>query len=85
VEDIVSIVKDIIGFFAKAKGKTDKGEGSPEEKEAVKLATKVIETPTTDKEEKSSTTNKILGGKNTLFIVGGLAAAGILFTVLKKK
>ncbi len=85
VEDIVSIVKDIIGFFAKAKGKTDKGQGSPEEKEAVKLATKVIETPTTDKEEKSGMTNKIPGGKNTLFIVGGLAVGAVLFTVLKKK
>lgn len=85
VEDIVSIVKDIIGFLSKAKKKTDKGEGSAEEKEAVVLAKKVIETPTTDKEEKSGTTNKIPGGKNTLFIVGGLAVGAVLFTVLKKK
>lgn len=85
VEDIVSIVKDIIGFLTKAKKKTDKGEGSAEEKEAVVLAKKVIETPTTDKEEKSGTTNKIPGGKNTLFIVGGLAVGAVLFTVLKKK
>lgn len=81
VEDIVSIVKDIIGFFAKAKVKKDKGEGTKDELTAVKLATKVIDTPVTDKAAK----NIIPGGKNTLFIVGGLAAAVVAFTVLKKK
>lgn len=82
VEDIVSIVKDIIGFFAKAKLKKDKGEGTKDEQTAVKLATKVIETPVTDEKP---TKNIIPGGKNTLFIVGGLAAAVVAFTVLKKK
>ena len=82
VEDIVTIVKDIISFFAKAKLKKDKGEGTKDELTAVTLATKVIETPVKDK---PSTKNIIPGGKNTLFIVGGLAAAVVVFTVLKKK
>jgi len=73
VDDIVSIVKDIIGFFAKAEKKKKEGKATPEELEAVAGATKVAETPVDTKKD------------HTMLIVGGLAVVVIAFVVLRKK
>jgi len=81
VDDIVSIVKDIIGFFADAKKKKDAGTADKEELAAVAGATLVATTPAPSSMPEASTKPST----NTMLILGGIAVFVIVLVMMKKK
>jgi hypothetical protein len=100
VEDIVSIVKSIVGFFKNSKEKKEKGTATELEKEAAQEKDDVDEA--TKEAEKTTVLGKIFGtdklfdvgvapsvsapsNKILLFVGIGLAALGTLYYVNKNK
>lgn len=81
VEDMVSIVRDIVKFFANAKKKKDAGTADQDELKAVKLGMIVANTPAPT----GQNTAVSLGSNKNLLIIGGLAVAVIVFVIMKKK
>lgn len=92
VDDIASIVADIISFFRKAKENKDSGKGTPFENEVgaevdgVNKAQNIFErirdgkpVLTIGHEVKTAK-----GGNTAILIVGGLAIAGVIYAISKK-
>jgi hypothetical protein len=82
IEDVFSIVKDVIKFFAAAKKKKDAGKADKEELIAVGLANKIATTPA-PAEPKTAAVS--LSSNKNLMIIGGLAVIVIVFVMMKKK
>lgn len=82
IDDVFSIVKDIIKFFGDAKKKKDAGKADKEELKAVELANKIATTPA-PAEPKTAAVS--LGSNKNLLIIGGLAVVVIVFVMMKKK
>lgn len=79
IEDITSIVKDIITFFKEAKKKKDAGKADKEELAAVAGANLVATTPAPAAMPVANTKT------NTMLIVGGVAVLVIVLVMMKKK
>jgi hypothetical protein len=82
VEDVFSIVKDIIKFFADAKKRKDAGKADPDDLKAVLIGTKIATTPAPAEPKPSAVS---LGSNKNLLIIGGLAVVVIVFVMMKKK
>ena len=82
VEDIFTIVKDIVKFFTDAKKKKDAGKADKDELKAVDIAMKVATTPAPAEPKPSAVS---LGSNKNLLIIGGLAVVVIVFVMMKKK
>ena len=81
IEDIASIVKDIITFFKEAKKKKDAGKADKDELAAVAGANLVATTPAPAAMPAASTKTNT----NTMLIVGGIAVLVIVLVMMKKK
>lgn len=79
IEDITSIVKDIITFFKEAKKRKDAGKADKEELAAVAGANLVATTPAPLAMPLPNTKT------NTMLIVGGVAILVIVLVMMKKK
>jgi len=79
IEDITSIVKDIITFFKEAKKRKDAGKADKEELAAVAGANLVATTPAPAAMPLPNTKT------NTMLIVGGVAILVIVLVMMKKK
>lgn len=84
IDDVFSIVKDIIKFFADSKKKKDAGKADAEELKAVALANTIATTPAPAPAE-PKTAAVSLGSNKNLLIIGGLAVVVIVFVMMKKK
>lgn len=82
VDDLFTIVKDIVKFFSDAKKKKDAGKADKDELKAVEIAMKVANTPA-PAEPKTAAVS--LGSNKNLLIIGGLAVVVIVFVMMKKK
>jgi len=82
VDDIFSIVKDIVKFFTDAKKKKDAGKADKDELKAVDIAMKVATTPAPAEPQTAAVS---LGSNKNLLIIGGLAVVVIVFVMMKKK
>lgn len=79
IEDITSIVKDIITFFKEAKKRKDAGKADKEELAAVAGANLVATTPAPAAMPLANTKT------NTMLIVAGVAVLVIVLVMMKKK
>lgn len=82
VDDLFTIVKDIVKFFADAKKKKDAGKADKDELKAVEIAMKVANTPAPVEPKKAAVS---LGSNKNLLIIGGLAVVVVVFVMMKKK